>query len=33
MTHDEILTIPEVAEMLQIADKTVYTTAKDAVAP
>ena len=23
MTHDEILTIPEVAEMLQIADKTV----------
>lgn len=28
MDHDEFLTIPEVAELLKIADKTVYSLAQ-----
>ncbi|MGK5084112.1 helix-turn-helix domain-containing protein [Bdellovibrionota bacterium FG-1] len=33
MTHDEILTLPEVAELLRIAEKTVYSLAQKAELP
>lgn len=33
MTRDDILTIPEVAELLRIAEKTVYTLAQKGKLP
>lgn len=33
MTHDDILTIPEVADLLRVAEKTVYALAQKGEIP